>query len=86
MSLYTVAFIGMAPFGSLLAGFVASGLGVQWTLVLSGGVCAVAGLLFARQLKVIRPLLRSVYLSKGIMRPITAGLEAAAIQAEATRD
>lgn len=86
MSLFTMAFMGMAPFGSLLAGVVSSLIGVHWTLVAAGLICVAAGLLFARRLPVIRPFLRTVYLSKGIMRPMTAGIEAAAIQAEAAHD
>lgn len=86
MSLFTMAFMGMAPFGSLLAGSMADRIGVQQTLLISGMVCAVAGAVFAHQLRAIRPLLRTVYQSKGIMRPIAAGVEAAAIQAEAAHD
>jgi MFS family permease len=86
MSLFTMAFMGMAPFGSLLAGFVADKIGVQYTLLIAGVVCAMAGAVFASQLRAIRPLLRTVYQSKGIMRPIVAGVEAAAVQAEAARD
>jgi len=33
MSLYGVAFMGMAPFGSLLAGWAASRLGVAYTIL-----------------------------------------------------
>jgi len=86
MSLFTVAFMGMAPFGSLLAGSVATVVGVQWTLLIAGAACACGGLFFARQLRVIRPLLRIVYRSKGIIGPVTVGIEAAAIQAEAAHD
>ncbi len=36
MALYSVAFMGMAPFGSLLAGWAASRIGVAHTMALSG--------------------------------------------------
>ena len=39
MSLYAVCFMGMAPIGSLLCGFVASKLGAQATVLLSGLLC-----------------------------------------------
>jgi MFS family permease len=40
MSLYAMAFMGMAPFGSLLAGWLSSRIGVSNTLLI-GGACAV---------------------------------------------
>ena len=36
MSYYTMAFVGMAPFGSLLAGSVAHAIGAPWTVVGNG--------------------------------------------------
>lgn len=45
MSFYTMAFMGMAPFGSLLAGTLANQFGAP-AAVLLGGVCCVAAALF----------------------------------------
>ena len=42
MSFYTMAFMGMAPFGSLIAGSLASRIGAPNTLIL-GGICCIAG-------------------------------------------
>lgn len=42
MSFYTMAFMGMAPFGSLLAGSLAHQFGTT-TAILFGGVCCLAG-------------------------------------------
>jgi MFS family permease len=47
MSFYTVSFLGMAPFGSLLAGSMAGRLGVSLTLFI-GGICCIIGALFFR--------------------------------------
>ena len=44
MALYTVSFLGVAPFGSLAAGGVATLIGDRYT-VLIGGICCVAGAL-----------------------------------------
>lgn len=41
MALYAITLVGMAPFGSLLAGGLASLLGVPSTIILSGGICLV---------------------------------------------
>ncbi len=55
MGFYTVAFMGMAPFGSLLAGVFSSRLGAPWAVVLGGMGCLLAALVFARQLSVFKP-------------------------------
>ncbi len=54
MSLYTMAFMGTAPFGSLLAGSLAHKIGTPNTLLISGLTCIVAGALFARKLPKIK--------------------------------
>lgn len=46
MSFYTMSFMGMAPFGSLLAGQLASSIGVTQTLMLSGSLCVAAAIGF----------------------------------------
>ena len=40
MALYAVTLVGMAPFGSLFAGTLASFVGAPATLVLAGFICA----------------------------------------------
>lgn len=50
MSLYTMAFMGMSPFGSLLAGSLASRIGTPETVLLGGIVCITGGLIFAVRL------------------------------------
>lgn len=42
MSFYTMAFMGMAPFGSLLAGGLAHKIGAPYTLAF-GGICCIIG-------------------------------------------
>ncbi|MCX6641401.1 MAG: MFS transporter [bacterium] len=49
MSLFAVAMVGMAPFGSLFAGFLSSRIGPPHTLVISGCICILGALAFARQ-------------------------------------
>jgi MFS family permease len=77
MSLYTMAFMGMAPFGGLLAGVLASRIGASYT-VLAGGVAvlAVAGW-FARILPSLRQDVVPVYQRLGIIPEVAAGLESA---------
>jgi len=49
MSLFAVAMVGMAPFGSLFAGFLSSRIGPPHTLVISGCICILGALAFTRQ-------------------------------------
>ncbi len=67
MALFTMSFLGVAPLGSLLAGGVASQIGAPLTLALAGGVCLLASAAFARELRSIRPLIRPIYQTKGIL-------------------
>jgi MFS family permease len=69
MSLYSMAFIGMTPFGSLLAGTLAHSLGVSRTLALAGACCLLGAVIFASRLRVLRPVVRAAYVRKGIIVP-----------------
>jgi MFS family permease len=73
MSFYSMAFIGMAPFGSLLAGFLAARIGAPKTLVLGGVLCVAASLWFARQLPKIREAVHPIYRKLGILPEIALG-------------
>jgi len=53
MSFYGMAFLGMAPFGSLLTGYLASHIGAPRTMMVNGAVCVLTSLLFVRRLPAI---------------------------------
>jgi len=74
MSYYTMAFVGMAPFGSLLAGGLAHAIGAQRTVMVSGVACILGALWFWTRLKGIRRQMRPIYERLGIvpMRDIPA--------------
>ena len=77
MSFYTLAFIGVAPFGSLVSGFIASRVGAPAT-VIGGGVLSVAvALWFGSQLKNIRKIVRPIYVQMGILPEVATGIQAA---------
>jgi MFS family permease len=67
MSFYAMAFRGMVPFGSLLAGGLASTIGAPNTLMIGGISCILGSLLFARQLPLLRDILRPIYIKMGIL-------------------
>jgi len=73
MSYYTVAFVGMAPFGSLLAGALAHRFGAPHAVVVSGVCCVAGAAWFSTQLKSIREVMRPIYLQMGILQADSAG-------------
>src|SRR5207253_2831769 len=77
MSLYALAFLGMAPFGSLLAGYGADLLGAPGMVRLGGACCIVGALLFRLALPAIRAKVRPIYVQKGILPEIAEGLQTA---------
>jgi MFS family permease len=80
MSFFTVAFLGMAPFGSIGVGTMAGVIGPRETLLV-GAVCSLGGaLMFARHLPEIREAVRPIYVKMGIIREIADGMETAAEQ------
>jgi MFS family permease len=54
MSLYTIVFLGLAPFGSLLAGTVASHIGTPLTIALGGIIAIISAGVFWKALPGIR--------------------------------
>jgi len=67
MSLFSMMLIGMAPFGSLLAGWAADQVGAPLGVAIGGGFCAVAGMIFARQLPRLREAARPILAARGIV-------------------
>jgi len=67
MSYYTMAFVGMAPFGSLLAGFMAHHIGAPHTVMVTGAACVVGAIWFTTQLPSVRKVMRPIYLEMGII-------------------
>jgi MFS family permease len=72
MSLYTMAFIGMAPFGSLIAGTLANNIGARYAILIGGMSCLAGGVLFAAYLPRIRRKIRPIYVNKGIINEVAA--------------
>ena len=67
MSFYTMAFLGTAPIGSLIAGFAAQRLGVSNTIAIGGVACLAGGLWFYGNLPTLRELVRPIYVEKGLL-------------------
>jgi MFS family permease len=67
MSLFTMSFLGMVPFGNLLAGYFADRIGATNTLIIGGSFCIIGSLLFARQLPKLRQAARPVLQQRGLL-------------------
>jgi MFS family permease len=67
MSYYTMAFVGMAPFGSLLAGWLAHHVGAPHTVMITGTVCVLGAGWYTTQLKSMRDVMRPIYREMGIL-------------------
>jgi MFS family permease len=83
MSYYTMAFVGMAPFGSLLAGAMAHALGAPRTVIISGVACMLGGLLFWSRMPSIRKDMRPIYEKLGIVPRRESTLEETLLDEEA---
>lgn len=77
MSFYSMAFMGMAPFGSILASWVAEHIGVTYTLLGCGVLCTLSIIPFALQLPVLRQMVHPIYQRLGILPEIASGIRAA---------
>ena len=75
MSFYAMAFVGMAPFGSLLAGALAHAIGAPRTVMLSGVCCIAGAAWFATRLPGIRKLIRPIYVDLGILPGVNAVIQ-----------
>ena len=67
MSFYVMAFFGVAPLGSLLAGSLIGRLGAPRVAQLGGAMCMVTAIAFAFRLPVIREHIRPIYRRIGIL-------------------
>jgi MFS family permease len=77
MSFYTMAVMGTAPFGSLLAGGLAKAIGTPGAL-LSGGIVTIIGaLVFLRKLPELKTLVRPVYIKMGVIPEVASGIQKA---------
>jgi len=68
MSFYTMAIMGTAPFGSLIAGFLAKTIGTPETILIGGVSCVIGALFFLRKLPELKSIVRPVYVRMGIIQ------------------
>lgn len=86
MSFYAMAFTGMMPFGSLLAGTLAHRISAPLTLTLSGVCCLLAAGWFYNQLATLRPQVLPIYAQLGIVPEVASGLSDASVLTSPPRE
>jgi MFS family permease len=71
MSFYAMALMGTSPIGNLLAGSIASGIGIPQTLLIGGTITIASGIWFRLNLQSLRKFIRPIYVTKGILPSLT---------------
>jgi MFS family permease len=66
MAVYSMMFMGMAPFGALWAGTVAERIGAPETMALGGVVCIAAAAVFGARLPALRGEARALIVAQGL--------------------
>lgn len=66
MAVYSMMFMGMAPFGSFFAGLTAEHIGAPLTVAIGGGVCLIGSSIFAVKLKDIRGEARQLIVAQSL--------------------
>jgi MFS family permease len=66
MAVYSMMFMGMAPFGALLAGAAANRLGAPLTVALGGAICIVGSVIFGSRWRALRVEARQLILGQGM--------------------
>jgi len=74
MSLYVIAFMGTAPFGSFAAGSLASTIGASYTVLTGGIICLIGAIIFAIILPTLKKYIKPIYVKMGIIPEASDGL------------
>ena len=75
MSFFSMAVMGMAPFGAVTAGWVAAHASTRVALLISASAACTMSAFFLRQLPALRELIRPVYVRKGILPGVAVAVE-----------
>jgi MFS family permease len=86
MAIFSMCFMGITPFGSLLAGYAAKQLGAPRALTAAGAVCAIGGAIFAMRLNALRPLVKPLYVKRGVLPEVAQGVQSTANAASASQE
>jgi MFS family permease len=80
MSFYTMAVMGTAPFGSLIAGGLAKYIGAPGTILAAGISPIIAAIFFLRKLPELKSIVHPIYVKMGVIPEVAAGIQIASEQ------
>jgi MFS family permease len=66
IALYSMMFMGMAPFGAFFAGAIAHKIGAPWTVAIGGIACIAGSAVFASKLSSFRAEARELIIAQGM--------------------
>ncbi|MFZ3107146.1 MAG: MFS transporter [Candidatus Hydromicrobium sp.] len=75
MSFFTMAFMGMSPFGNLIAGAMADKIGAPNTVLISGVICIIGAIIFLTRLPSLRKIIHPLYVKMGIIPQVASGIQ-----------
>jgi MFS family permease len=67
MSIYTMAFFGVTPFGNLAVGGLANYIGAPNTVIIGGIICVLGSIVFTKQLPALKNFVRPLYQKMGLI-------------------
>jgi len=67
MSFFSMSFLGVIPFGSLLGGVLANRIGAPNTLIIDGIACILGFIFFAKQLPALKQMVIPIYQRIGVL-------------------
>ncbi len=67
MSIYTMAFFGVTPFGNLVGGGLANYIGAPNTVIIGGIVCVLGSIVFTKQLPALKNIVLPLYQKMGLI-------------------
>jgi MFS family permease len=77
MSFYTMAIMGTAPFGSLIAGSLAKLIGTPLTILIGGIVSLSGAAVFLKKLPELKKIVRPVNIKMGIIPEVVTAIQSA---------
>jgi MFS family permease len=77
MGFYSMAIMGTAPFGSLIAGGLAKVIGTPGTIFIGGFATILGALFFLRKLPGLKAIVRPIYIRMGIIPEMAEGIQTA---------
>ena len=78
MSIFSMCFMGIAPFGSLLAGRLTDTIGAPHTILTAGTISLIGGTILGIRLRALHPMIRPIFMQRGVIPEVAQGVQSSA--------